>query len=83
VNIGLDKNNVHLVLTDNNTHQLIGEREGELQQLGIRGVPFYIINNQFGISGAQTSETFIKAFNEIQVKIDVTDESCDVKTGEC
>jgi predicted DsbA family dithiol-disulfide isomerase len=83
VNIGLDKDNAHLILTDNNTHQLIGEREGELQQLGIRGVPFYIINNQFGISGAQTSETFIKAFKEICHKAEVTDNSCNVNTGEC
>lgn len=83
VHIGLDKNNVNLVLNDSHTSQLIGEREGELQQLGIRGVPFYIINNQYGISGAQTSETFVKAFKEIQDKIELTGESCDVRTGEC
>ena len=83
VQVGLDKSNIQLVLADNNTHSLIGEREVELQQLGIRGVPFYIINNQYGISGAQTSETFVKAFKEIQVKAEVSDESCDVNTGEC
>jgi predicted DsbA family dithiol-disulfide isomerase len=41
----------------------------ELQQLnhqrGISGVPFYIINNQYGISGAQPSDVFVKALKEI------------------
>ncbi len=34
-------------------------------QRGISGVPYYIINNQYGISGAQTADVFVRAFSEI------------------
>ena len=41
------------------------EEEALHQTRGISGVPFYIINNRFGISGAQKPETFIQAFDQI------------------
>jgi predicted DsbA family dithiol-disulfide isomerase len=30
----------------------------EAQNLGIQGVPFFVINRKYGISGAQPSECF-------------------------
>lgn len=42
--------------------------ENESRKLGINAVPFYIINDQYGISGAQSHETFINAFREIAAK---------------
>ncbi|MBS1502893.1 MAG: DsbA family protein, partial [Bacteroidetes bacterium] len=42
----------------------------EAQYLGIQGVPFFVLNNKYGISGAQEvpvfSETLEKAFSEWQ-----------------
>lgn len=35
------------------------------QQRGISGVPYYIINNQHGISGAQPTDVFVKALTQI------------------
>ncbi|KAJ2438895.1 hypothetical protein GGI03_008918, partial [Coemansia sp. RSA 2337] len=35
------------------------------QKLGITGVPFYIINDRYGISGAETPETFLEAFEKV------------------
>ncbi|GAA6001704.1 hypothetical protein JCM10207_002275 [Rhodosporidiobolus poonsookiae] len=35
------------------------------QRRGISGVPFTIINQQFGISGAQETETFVEVFRKI------------------
>jgi len=34
-------------------------------QRGISGVPFYIINNKYGVSGAQPSDTFVEILNEV------------------
>jgi predicted DsbA family dithiol-disulfide isomerase len=34
-------------------------------QRGISGVPFYIINNKYGVSGAQPSDTFAEILNEM------------------
>lgn len=35
------------------------------QQRGISGVPFTIINDKFGISGAQETETFLEIFKKV------------------
>lgn len=65
VQAGLDKEKVESVLADENAPIQVALAEQELSKLGISGVPFYIINNKYGVSGAQSSETFIKAFHEI------------------
>ena len=53
--------------------QLLDSDEGvaevvRLEQLsyerGISGVPFYIVNNQYGLSGAQPTETFVRLFKK-------------------
>lgn len=41
-------------------------------QRGISGVPFYIINNKYGISGAQLPENFVAAFRDITNKVQTT-----------
>jgi predicted DsbA family dithiol-disulfide isomerase len=52
-------------------------------QRGISGVPFYIINNQYGVSGAQPSEVFTKALLEISTENVSEGEACDVESNEC
>lgn len=49
-----------------------GDDEGEVQEQirqsaarGVSGVPFFIINDQYGISGAQPAEALISAFDQI------------------
>jgi len=39
------------------------------QQRGISGVPFYIINNKYGVSGAQPSSSFVGIFREVSEKV--------------
>ncbi len=65
VQAGLDAEQVEKILADENAMVQVALAEQELSKLGISGVPFYIINNKHGISGAQSSETFVKAFQEI------------------
>lgn len=38
-------------------------------QRGISGVPFYIVNSKYGISGAQAPAKFVSAFRDIASKI--------------
>ena len=65
VNAGLQKEKVEELLADNSALAEVAVAEKEWQKLGINGVPFYIINNRYGVSGAQPSETFVKALEEI------------------
>jgi predicted DsbA family dithiol-disulfide isomerase len=39
------------------------------QQRGISGVPFFIINDQYGVSGAQPSETLAQIFRELRNEV--------------
>ncbi len=44
--------------------------EQRSHQRGISGVPFYIINSKYGVSGAQAPEFFARTFQEIAQKQD-------------
>lgn len=79
---GLDKNETEQFL---NSDALAAEVKLEEQlnyQRGISGVPFYIINNKYGVSGAQPAEVFVNALTEIGSET-VTGEACDVDSKEC
>lgn len=39
--------------------------EALAQQMGIQGVPFFVINQKYAISGAQPSETFLQALERV------------------
>jgi predicted DsbA family dithiol-disulfide isomerase len=79
---GLEKEKVEACLTDDDARIKVKIAETAISKLGISGVPFYIINNKVGVSGAQLPETFIKAFEEIGLSIP-TGESCDVNEKNC
>jgi predicted DsbA family dithiol-disulfide isomerase len=82
VQAGLDKAAVEAFLNSDTGVAEIEVMERELHQLGVTGVPFYIVDNKFGISGAQASETFIQAFEEITAPTG-SGEACDVDAKNC
>jgi len=54
------------------------------QQRGVNSVPFFIINDKYGISGAQHPETFLEAFKQVDpIKTIATGDSCDPTTEIC
>ncbi len=55
----------------------IEAQEHEARKLVISGVPFYILNNAYGVSGAQTPETFLKVFDELKGSADVQGAKCE------
>lgn len=59
---GLNREKVEQFLESDSGMTEVMIAETELQRMGIRSVPFYIINDRYGISGAQPSEAFIQAF---------------------
>lgn len=82
--IGLRQAGDERYFADAKALRKVAETEEEMSRLGIHGVPFYIINNQYGVSGAQASETFVNAFREISQETVVTsEETCDVEGKNC
>lgn len=86
VGAGLSKEKVEALLATPDAFKTIEAAEQELQKFGITGVPFYIINNKYGVSGAQASESFVEAFENIAAEMNTADaagEVCDVEDKNC
>ncbi|WP_332646406.1 DsbA family oxidoreductase [Lysinibacillus sp. 54212] len=55
---GLTKQRVQDVLNTDEYDESVEKDIYEAQQLGVRGVPFFVFNNKYGISGAQPQSVF-------------------------
>lgn len=62
--IGLDEADVLRSLNEEEYLPLVKADMAQAQAYGINGVPFYVIDGKYGISGAQDSETFASALTE-------------------
>lgn len=62
--IGLDKQETLDMLASSAYSEEVRADEQEAQQLGVTGVPFFVINRKYGISGAQSSEYFHNALKQ-------------------
>lgn len=89
--VGLNKKEAEEILDNTKFKDEVEQDINEAMQLGVRGVPFFVINNKYWISGAQPQsvfkETIEKAAKEAGLlrNIEVvgegktcTDESCDI-----
>ncbi|SDK94339.1 DsbA family oxidoreductase [Cryobacterium sp. Sr8] len=71
--IGLDRADVVRALTD---HEFLGDVKADVAQAtayGIQGVPFFVIDGRYGISGAQDPDTFAQALR--QARTDKSEEN--------
>lgn len=65
---GLAEDEVRAVLASDQYQQNVRDDETEARQSGIHGAPFFVINNKYGISGAQPYEVFVKALKQVQAE---------------
>ncbi|MEV6107321.1 DsbA family oxidoreductase [Streptomyces sp. NPDC051940] len=62
---GLDADEVRKVLADPTAYaDAVRADEAEAQALGISGVPFFVIDRKYGISGGQPAEVFTQALRQ-------------------
>lgn len=64
IGIGLDKQEVAEVLNGDAYADAVHKDEAQAEIIGIRGVPFFIMNNQYSVSGAQSPETFLRTLEQ-------------------
>lgn len=62
--IGLDENSVKATLNSDAFAKEVHEDINEAQALGIRGVPFFVFDRKYAVSGAQASEAFLEVLNK-------------------
>lgn len=71
--VGLDKDKVRVVVEDKQTYLAEVEQDkNDARQLQISGVPFFVINNKYALSGAQTRADFENALEEIAKEEGIT-----------
>jgi predicted DsbA family dithiol-disulfide isomerase len=58
VGVGLDESSVGELLKSNEFGQQVEQDQALAHQLGANGVPFYVVDMKYGISGAQPQEAF-------------------------
>lgn len=91
--IGLSPEQIQKALNSADFAEAVDQDIYESRQIGVRGVPFFVLDRKFGISGAQPDEVFDqtleKAWTEFAKTHSVLDmqgnadaEACDIK-GNC
>ncbi|MFA6438874.1 MAG: DsbA family oxidoreductase [Bacteriovoracaceae bacterium] len=65
VECGLDASETRTVLSGNDFTDAVKLDIYEAQQVGVRGVPFFVFNNKYAVSGAQPSRLFLQMLNKI------------------
>jgi len=61
---GMERALVAQLISGNQGVAEVIQAEKEIQQLGITGVPFYIVQNKYGLSGAQPAEAFVEVIEK-------------------
>ncbi|MEV6774547.1 DsbA family oxidoreductase [Nocardia sp. NPDC051030] len=65
VNAGFDEASVRAVLADSTAYaDAVRADEAEAARLGARGVPFFVLDRKYGVSGAQPAEVFAQALEQ-------------------
>ncbi|TXD39820.1 DsbA family oxidoreductase [Lujinxingia vulgaris] len=62
--VGLERGDAEAALHDEATSRAVRDDEALASELGIRGVPFFVIDRRVGISGAQPPATFLQVLQE-------------------
>lgn len=63
--VGMDVNNVTARLAAREDETIVKERVANSSARGVTGVPFFIINGQYALSGAQPADVLVSAFDQI------------------
>lgn len=63
--VGLDEVEVKALLASNDFADAVQADIAESRELGVQGVPFFVINRKYGISGAQPKEVFEQALQQV------------------
>ncbi len=64
IEVGLPADEVKLVLQDKRFEEEVLKDHKEAEDLGATGVPFFVIDRKFAISGAQEIEVFLTGLNK-------------------
>ncbi|WDH77623.1 DsbA family oxidoreductase [Microbacterium esteraromaticum] len=68
VEVGLDADETRTALESNAHLDDVHADQAQARAYGINGVPFFVIDGQYGVSGAQPAETFANVLRDLWAK---------------
>ena len=92
LSVGLTEADINKVLSSNQYAEDVKFDINEANQLGVRGVPFFVFDRKYAVSGAQESDTFFKTLEKAYAEwrkanpkttLDVTEGAVCTPDGEC
>ncbi len=69
---GLDAEKVKAMLQSDDFSKDVHADIAEAQEVGVKGVPFFVVNRKYAISGAQPVEAFVEALEKIAEEEGIT-----------
>jgi len=86
IDVGLDEDVVRDVLTTDRYADDVRRDESEAHEIGVQGVPFFVFDRKYAVSGAQASDVLLdvleRAWTDRQPVQIVAGDSCDID-GNC
>ncbi len=80
--ISLDESETREVLASDAFEKEVKRDEMQAQSFGISGVPFFVLNNKYAVSGAQSPETFLQALNQTWIESEEVKKPMVINEGE-
>ncbi len=74
------------ILANDEISYQVSQEIKHFQGLGVTGVPFFILNNKYAISGAQPSSVFLETLQKVAQEMQPTElagESCEIDGENC
>ena len=68
---GLERDETRRYLQSDENRAAVAESQREAAELGVQGVPFYVFNRAYGVSGAQPVSVLLDVFDQIQKEVEV------------
>jgi predicted DsbA family dithiol-disulfide isomerase len=79
--VGLDEAAVQKALESGAFDEGVDQDIYESKQLDVRGVPFFVLNGKFGISGAQSHEVFTETLDKAWAEFQKENPSLQIVSG--
>lgn len=77
---GLNEKEIREILVSRGIEQEIRKDIEDARKLGIQGVPFFIFNQKYSVSGAQPVEVFVEALEKVKEELNLDDHTVENNT---
>lgn len=72
VEVGLNREDVAKMLAGDEMADVVRADEQTAKQYGVSGVPFFLINKKYALTGAQPAATFVQALKKVIAEDEIT-----------